>query len=103
MVDSVRLSPQILSVLTILLEKPSEWSYGYDLSRETDLKSGTLYPILIRLAQRQWVESRWHLADENGKPRHMYRLTADGRRAAAVAVAGKSKGRRVLRPAYEQR
>jgi len=103
MVDSVRLSPQILSVLSILLEKPLEWRYGYDLSRETDLKSGTLYPILIRLAQRQWVESRWHLADENGKPRHMYRLTADGRRAAAAAVAGRSKQRRVLRPAYEER
>lgn len=101
MVDSLRFSPQVLAVLNALLSTPAEWRYGYDLSRETELKSGTLYPILIRLAERQWVESRWHQADENGKPRHMYRLTTDGRRAARSMVKGEPARRR-LRPSFQE-
>lgn len=102
MVDSIRFSPHLLSVLTALLEEPAEWRYGYDLSRETDLKSGTLYPLLIRLAERQWVESRWQHAEENGKPRHMYRLTAAGRRAARDLLQDQAK-RRSLNPSFQER
>ena len=82
MPDGIRISPQILGLLSALLRAPMEWRYGYDLSRDTNLKSGTLYPILMRLAERDWLETRWEHADETGKPRHMYRLTAEGRRAA---------------------
>ena len=102
MVDSIRFSSQLLSVLAVLLEEPAEWRYGYNLSRETGLKSGTLYPLLIRLSERQWVESRWQHAEENGKPRHMYRLTAPGRRAARELLEGRTK-RRALRPAFQER
>lgn len=82
MPDGIRISPQTLGLLSALLAAPTEWRYGYDLSRETNLKSGTLYPILMRLAERDWLETRWEHADETGKPRHVYRLTAEGRRAA---------------------
>ncbi len=62
-----------------LLADPSRWRYGYDLSQETGLASGTLYPILIRLAERELLETRWEPAAAAGRPpRHMYRLTADG-------------------------
>ncbi|PYP85079.1 MAG: PadR family transcriptional regulator [Candidatus Angelobacter sp. Gp1-AA117] len=101
MVGALRFSSQILAVLHALLRAPAEWRYGYDLSRETELKSGTLYPILIRLAERHWVESRWHQADDNGKPRHMYRLTADGRRAARSMVKSEPARRR-LQPSFQE-
>ena len=52
-------SPQALSVLAALCEQPSAWQYGYALARQTGLKSGTLYPILIRLADRGLVEACW--------------------------------------------
>jgi len=45
-------SPQTIGVLHQLLAEPNVWHYGHDLSRGTGLKSGTLYPILIRLADR---------------------------------------------------
>jgi len=48
----LRLSPQTLLVLDAFLERAEEWKYGYDLSRVTGLKSGTLYPILMRLVSR---------------------------------------------------
>ena len=46
----VGFSTQTLAVLGALAAEPSSWRHGYDLARETRLKSGTLYPILIRLA-----------------------------------------------------
>lgn len=85
MAEDVRLSRQTLILLCALLEAPSDWQYGYDLSRRTELKSGTLYPILMRLAAREWLETEWGFDEGGGKPRHMYRLTSDGRRRARAA------------------
>jgi len=42
-------SAQLLSVLAALCSEPSRWRHGYALARQTGLKPGTLYPILIRL------------------------------------------------------
>jgi PadR family transcriptional regulator PadR len=73
------LSPQTVSVLLALRSDPSRWRHGYDLAKETGLKSGTLYPILIRLAGCGLVEAAWEEPPPAGRPRrHQYRLTADG-------------------------
>ena len=97
MAEDIRLSRQTVSLLEALCESPSTWHYGYDLSRRTELKSGTLYPILMRLADAGWLETKWEHAEENGKPRHLYRLTAEGRRKARVVVPSKVEVRS-LRP-----
>jgi len=86
MIEGVRLSRPTLAVLAALLQLPSHWQYGYDLSRRTALKSGTLYPILMRLTERGWLETKWEFDDDGGRPRHMYRLTGDGRPRARAAV-----------------
>src|SRR5580658_8626843 len=81
-------SPQTLSVLAALCEEPSAWQHGYALARQTGLKSGTLYPILIRLADRGLVEACWQEEAIPGRPRrHLYRLTDDGVLSAATALA----------------
>jgi DNA-binding PadR family transcriptional regulator len=68
-----------MSVLTALCSRPRTWRHGYDLARETALKSGTLYPILIRLADRGLLESCWEDEQPAGRPRrHLYRLTSEG-------------------------
>jgi DNA-binding PadR family transcriptional regulator len=86
-----RPSQQTFAVLAALLDAPASWHYGLQLSRATRLKSGTLYPILMRLAERGLLDSRWEPPDQPGLPaRHMYRLTADGlafARQATAAVA----------------
>jgi PadR family transcriptional regulator, regulatory protein PadR len=72
-------SPQTLSVLAALSSEPAQWQHGYALAKQTSLKSGTLYPILIRLAERGLVEACWQDEPQPGRPRrHLYRLTADG-------------------------
>jgi DNA-binding PadR family transcriptional regulator len=76
-------SPQTLLVLEALLSAPERWHYGYDLSRRLGMSSGTLYPILVRLAERGWLETRWVEPERAGRPpRHTYRITGAGREMA---------------------
>jgi PadR family transcriptional regulator, regulatory protein PadR len=88
-------SAQTLSVLAVLCSQPSQWMHGYALSKQTGLKSGTLYPILIRLADRGLVEACWQDEPQPGRPRrHLYRLTAEGLLAAERALASSAAAQR---------
>ena len=98
---NLRMSPQTIQVLAEFLQQPKDWKYGYDISRNTGLKSGTLYPMLMRLAERSLLETRWQDAEPGKPPRHMYRLTADGVRYAREHVVSPSKRARV-RPAFAE-
>ncbi len=88
MTDRPRFSAQTLSVLAALAADPTGWLHGYLLAKQTGLASGTLYPILIRLADRHLIEARWEDEQPAGRPRrHLYRLTPDGLTAARTALA----------------
>jgi PadR family transcriptional regulator len=89
MAAPLRSTPQTARVFDALLDAPKRWHYGYDISRTTGIKSGTLYPILIRLADRGLLETRWQTMESGTPPRHMYRLTADGLRAAREMTAAR--------------
>ena len=79
-----RPSVQAIAVLRALGQAPGKWRFGYDLCKETGLKSGSMYPILMRLADRGLLETMWESNPPAGRPsRHMYRLTGEGRAAAA--------------------
>jgi hypothetical protein len=85
-------SPQTLKVFGALLEDPQGWHYGYALSKITGLASGTLYPILMRLVDRDLLETRWEPAETPGRPpRHVYRLTPDGAGLATSRLAAADK------------
>jgi PadR family transcriptional regulator, regulatory protein PadR len=72
-------SRQTRSLLAAFLDHPRTWRHGYDLSKQTGLKSGTLYPVLMRLSEQGLMESRWQEPERPGlPPRHEYRLTASG-------------------------
>jgi PadR family transcriptional regulator, regulatory protein PadR len=87
--DGPRFSAQTLSVLAALEADPAAWQHGYLVAKQTGLASGTLYPILIRLAERHLIEARWEDEQPAGRPRrHLYRLTSDGLLAARAALAG---------------
>ncbi|WP_414656399.1 PadR family transcriptional regulator [Deinococcus sp. VB343] len=76
-------SPHTRAVLSSLLSAYPAQTYGYDLSKATDLKSGTLYPILQRLHEQGYLDAEWEPSPHAGKPpRHVYRLTEDGLRLA---------------------
>ena len=91
-------SPQTASVLLALAADPARWRYGYDLATEVHLKSGSLYPILVRLADRGLLETSWEPSTDSRPPRHLYRLTGDGRDFVAALAAA-----RPARPAAPRR
>ena len=47
------------------------------------LNQGTLYPALLRLEQRGWIDSEWGRSDNNRRARY-YSLTAAGQEQLAV-------------------
>jgi len=83
----MRRSPQTNLLLAEFANSEQQWRYGYDLGRNTGLKSGTLYPILIRLADNGMLETTWETSDTGKPPRHMYRLTPAGQRHARTQLA----------------
>lgn len=79
------------STLLILSELCSDAAYGYALMKATGLKSGTLYPILMRLTDRGYLTSSWEQPETQGRPpRQMYKLTPKGQ-AYAQSVLGPVK------------
>jgi PadR family transcriptional regulator, regulatory protein PadR len=98
-------SEQTLAVLAVLSAQPSAWQHGYAIARDTGLKSGTLYPILIRLADRGLMEARWEDEQPAGRPRrHLYRLTPEGlTRAGAALATVRSRARAAPAPARTAR
>jgi len=69
----------MLALLAALSQGAQRWRHGYDLMNETGLKSGTLYPLLMRMTDGGLVESEWRQPSQPGRPpRHVYRLTAAG-------------------------
>src|SRR5690606_8976422 len=94
-----RPSPQTVAILLPLAEAGARWSHGYDLCQSLGLKAGTVYPILIRLAERGHVETRWEADPPRGRPpRHLYRLTAAGAELARSVAPAPAPARARLAP-----
>jgi PadR family transcriptional regulator, regulatory protein PadR len=95
-----RISPQTVRILERFIEHPTAWRYGYELSRESGLKSGTLYPILMRLAKFSLLESKWVTTEDGVPPRHTYRLTPKGVELVRRLPGAASAAAKVRRPAF---
>jgi DNA-binding PadR family transcriptional regulator len=61
-------SPQTMKVILAMAEQAGAWRYGYDLGAEVGLKSGSLYPILMRLADRDLLCATWEENPHLGGP-----------------------------------
>jgi len=84
MIRARKPSRQTLAILSALAD--ADWLYGLELAERTGLKSGSLYPILIRLDERGLLESRWIEPSAPGRPaRHAYRILPAGRHALTEA------------------
>lgn len=84
----LRITTQVLKVLGALVSNPRVEISGADIARLTQLQSGTLYPILMRLEHANWVQSAWEDGDphELGRPRRrLYNITAFGSKSARTA------------------
>ena len=65
--------------------------HGYDIAREIARKSGglltfhvaSLYPLLYKLEDRQWIQGRW-VEKAGQRRRRYYRLTTEGTEVLAA-------------------
>ena len=65
--------------------------HGYGLARRIEqaasgslaLNQGTIYPALLRLEQKGWIQSEWG-ASENNRRARFYSITRSGRKQLAV-------------------
>ena len=76
-----RLSKASQRVLSALYDAAPNQMYGMELMDAASAPSGTLYPILARFRDRDWLEAEYESIDssEAGRPpRTYYRLTPDG-------------------------
>lgn len=90
------LSDHATRILAVLLGAQGTWSYGYELAKLANVKSGTLYPLLMRLEARGYLEAEWQQPTERGRPpRHGYRLTVEGLRLARENLPSVSANHRV--------
>lgn len=90
-----RLSRSTIEVLAELLAHRETGCYGYQLSEATGLASGTLYPLLARLAHDGLTTSVVQGEDETesrGPRRRYHKLTGRG---VEVALEALSDTRRV--------
>jgi PadR family transcriptional regulator PadR len=103
---ALRMTVQVLLVLQALLRDPGKERYGLEITEQTGLQPGTIYPILFRLESERWVTSRWEDIDpqaEKRPRRRYYSLTANGaaQASAAVASANRPKSAALRRLAQE--
>lgn len=91
-------SAQAVTVILRLAEESAAWRHGYQLCQETGLKAGSMYPILIGLADKGWLETKWETPVRPGRPpRHLYRLTEIGLKQAGELAAADREAERAQR------
>lgn len=91
-----RPSVQTVAVLRALAQQPREWRHGYNLCQELGLKAGSMYPILMRLADRGLLTTSWEIGAEAGGPRrHVYQLTRSGLDLVSELKTESARGRRL--------
>ena len=76
----VRKTQPLARVANALLATPAARHYGYELSRQTGVRAGVMYPILNRLLAAGWITDQWeNEAEHAGPPRRYYLVTDTGR------------------------
>lgn len=85
----MRQTKSLASVALVLMEDADALHWGYELSRQADVRSGVLYPILARMLEAGWLTDGWEdPAGITGRPpRRYYRLTDRGRSELGAVVA----------------
>jgi PadR family transcriptional regulator, regulatory protein PadR len=91
----IRLSSPMLVVLKFLLSDLRCPRSGAEIFGATNVTSGTLYPMLLRLEEAGWLSSEWEDVDpsEAGRPRRRYySLTGLGQKNAMSALGALQLG-----------
>jgi hypothetical protein len=87
---SFQLSSHTLNILKTFLEHPLKPLSAPQISRGTQLSSGSLFPMLLRFQQNGLLESHWENQQPQlagGRRRRLYRISDRGRAAVRRRVS----------------
>ncbi len=80
----------LLILKTLSLEPMHGWGLAHriqDISHDAlQVGQGSIYPALVRLEQRGWVDTRWRTTENNRRAKY-YAITPAGRRALGQELA----------------
>lgn len=85
----MRKTHALVQVAIALLDDPTGRHWGYELSKQSGVRSGVLYPMLTRMLDAGWLADGWEaptLIREKRPPRRYYELTDDGRLALGAIL-----------------
>lgn len=84
----VRITGPLLDVLEALLAADDYELHGWAIMKTTRRAGPTIYKILERLDEAEWLTSRWEKEVEPGRPRRRYyRLSGIGVESARRIIA----------------
>jgi PadR family transcriptional regulator, regulatory protein PadR len=84
----MRKTQALVQVAMALLSGPAR-HWGYELSKQANVRSGVLYPMLTRLLREGFLEDGWEdpaTIRDRRPPRRYYMITDKGRRALGAVV-----------------
>jgi PadR family transcriptional regulator PadR len=92
----MRKTQSTVKVAVALLAKPRDRHWGYDLSKESGVMSGVLYPILARMLDEGWLADGWEDPPEAAgrPPRRYYTITPLGLTRLGALIAEAQHDRR---------
>lgn len=79
-----------MTVAAVLLAEPSARYWGYELGKQSGVRSGVLYPMLTRMLDEGWVTDGWEdptALAEKRSPRRYYELTEKGKAQLGEVLA----------------
>ncbi|MBV9031645.1 MAG: PadR family transcriptional regulator [Pseudonocardiales bacterium] len=85
----MRRTHALVQVAMALVSDPTGRHWGYELSKQTGVRSGVLYPMLTRMLDEGWVEDGWEdptTIRDKRPPRRYYELTEEGRLALGAVL-----------------
>lgn len=93
----IRITRPLLAVLAALLDAENHELHGWAIMKATGKAGPTIYKVLERLAQFEWVTSSWDEYTEPGKPRRRYyQLTRHGAARAAQLIEQRGSSRKPI-------
>ena len=86
----LNITPNIARLLRVFLEDPEQSHFGTELTSESRVSAGSLYPALRRMEAAGFIEGEWEDIDPSveGRPaRRYYKLSANGAREGRLILA----------------
>jgi PadR family transcriptional regulator PadR len=85
----MRRTKTLLAVARALMLAPDQRHWGTDLSHQTGIPSGVLYPLLRRLLEYGWLQDEWE--DPRlvlGRPPRRYYTVTEAGRSELLSLVG---------------